>query len=438
MKKIISAAVSCALIMTSFAAAKAETPIRVIADGKYVNFDVEPTIKNDRTLVPVRAVFDALGAQVDWDGENQTVIANKGDTSISMRLNENVLIKNGEGILLDTSSVLVNDRVLVPVRAVSEAFGCNVLWNKYDSTVVIVSDPSKVVAAQIGSEPVYLDEFNAHMMFAKASTSNSIPGLDFEKITDSMWDSKQNGIVYHDLVAVNILEEIAMCRAAVSKSEIQLSDDDIESVYGEFAALAGGYDVAAEALKANNTSEKAFKQCIKGIKTYMDMYETAWKNSAESITDDEIKKYADENAMCAKHILFSVSDESEDAQKKANAEETLKKIKGGADFDELMTALSEDFGTKTNTDGYTFFPGYTVKEFEDAVKSLKIGEVSDVVKTFYGYHIIKREKPDMSKINTEDARSSLMARKINETMPVSETVTSVEEDVLSNILPIKF
>ncbi len=438
MKKIISAAVSCALIMMSFAAAKAETPIRVIADGKYVNFDVEPTIKNDRTLVPVRAVFDALGAQVDWDGETQTVLANKGDTSISMRLNENVLIKNGEGILLDTSSVLVNDRVLVPVRAVSEAFGCNVLWNKYDSTVVIVSDPSKVVAAQIGSEPVYLDEFNAHMMFSTVSTSNSIPRPDFEKITDSIWDTEQNGVVYHELVAKNILEQIAMCRAAVSKSENQPADDEIESIYGEFAAMAGGYDVAAEALKANNTSEKAFKQCIKGIKTYMDMYEAAWKNSDEGITDDEIKKYAADNAMCAKHILFRVSDESEDAQKKANAEETLKKIKGGADFDELMTALSEDPGTKTNPDGYTFFPGDMVKEFEDAVKSLKIGEISEVVKSSYGYHIIKREKPDMGKIDTEAIRSSLTESKISEIMPVSETVTSVEEDVLSNILPIKF
>jgi foldase protein PrsA len=71
------------------------------------------------------------------------------------------------------------------------------------------------------------------------------------------------------------------------------------------------------------------------------------------------------------------------------AKEVLKSIRDGADFDELMNKYGEDPGAKEMPEGYTFGKGEMVKEFEESAFSMKAGEVSDLVKTVYGYHIIK-------------------------------------------------
>lgn len=94
--------------------------------------------------------------------------------------------------------------------------------------------------------------------------------------------------------------------------------------------------------------------------------------------------------VTAKHILF-LCDDTNKADVKKTAQETLKKLKSGADFDTLMNELSEDPGLIQYPDGYTFTYGEMVKEFEDASFALKEGEMSELVETSYGYHIIKRE-----------------------------------------------
>lgn len=116
-----------------------------------------------------------------------------------------------------------------------------------------------------------------------------------------------------------------------------------------------------------------------------------------SVTDDAADAYTMENNIAAKHILFSTVDESgaalpqEDvAAKKKLADDTLAKIKAGADFDALMNELSEDPGLATSPDGYEFGRGEMVEPFENAAFALPVGGVSELVETNYGYHIIKR------------------------------------------------
>ncbi|MGQ9532395.1 MAG: copper amine oxidase N-terminal domain-containing protein, partial [Desulfotomaculales bacterium] len=67
-----------------------EQDIRVQVDGRYLSFDVPPMIENGRTLVPLRALFEALGAEVQWDGETQTVSAVKGDVTVRLTIGSNV------------------------------------------------------------------------------------------------------------------------------------------------------------------------------------------------------------------------------------------------------------------------------------------------------------------------------------------------------------
>lgn len=117
----------------------ADAPITVTVDGVLVNFDQPPILENDRTLVPLRAIFEALGAKVDWIEETQTVLAKKRTNTISLTIGSDELYKNGTSTRLDVPAKVLNDRTLVPVRAVSEALDAQVTWDESLNRVVILS-----------------------------------------------------------------------------------------------------------------------------------------------------------------------------------------------------------------------------------------------------------------------------------------------------------
>ncbi len=111
--------------------------IQVLVNDVPVVFDQPPIIKNDRTLVPLRAIFEALGAEVTWDETTRTVYSQKDDTTAALTIDSDKLVVNGTARPLDVPAVIINNRTLVPVRAVSEAFSCNVSWNGETRTVAI-------------------------------------------------------------------------------------------------------------------------------------------------------------------------------------------------------------------------------------------------------------------------------------------------------------
>lgn len=111
--------------------------ILVMVKGKYIDFDVAPVIENDRVLVPMRNIFETLGAEVYWQGDVQTVIAVRNDDTIAMQLGQNFLFKNNEKIEIPTPSIAKDGRILVPIRAVAEALDTEVFYNGNTKTVVI-------------------------------------------------------------------------------------------------------------------------------------------------------------------------------------------------------------------------------------------------------------------------------------------------------------
>ena len=144
MKKITSVVLAALLIAcTVFTfAAFAEDEGRVITvtlDGNPITFDVPPQLIEGRTMVPLRMIFEALGAEVSWDDATQTASGVKGDTTVKITINEKVLYKNGQAITLDVPAQLINDRTLVPVRAISESFDVLVDWDDATSTVILAT-----------------------------------------------------------------------------------------------------------------------------------------------------------------------------------------------------------------------------------------------------------------------------------------------------------
>ncbi len=121
-----------------------ERNITVNVNGKTLVADVNPYIKNDRTLVPMRAIFEALGAEVSWDNDTRTAIGKKNGLEVKITIGENVLYKNGEEITLDAVAEIANSRTMVPVRAISEAFGYIVEWDN-ETKAVNILDPSRRV-----------------------------------------------------------------------------------------------------------------------------------------------------------------------------------------------------------------------------------------------------------------------------------------------------
>lgn len=150
MKKICAGVFAGALAaLLHCAPVLAHPPVTVIVDGQALSFDQPPVIRDDRTLVPLRGIFQALGADVYWEESTQTVTALAGSDSVQLRIGDAGLYKNGAlAYTMSVPAQIINERTLVPVRAVSESFGAAVGWDEATYTVTIQS------GGQIAPTPV--------------------------------------------------------------------------------------------------------------------------------------------------------------------------------------------------------------------------------------------------------------------------------------------
>ena len=112
--------------------------IRVFVDGKQLDFtDTDPIIENSRTLVPMRAIFESLGAEVTWDEKNHIVSGTKEGTTVSLKIGEGKGYINGLAVNLEVPAKLQNARTLVPVRYIAESFNAEVTWDETARSVGI-------------------------------------------------------------------------------------------------------------------------------------------------------------------------------------------------------------------------------------------------------------------------------------------------------------
>ncbi|MBE7041537.1 MAG: hypothetical protein E7400_06185 [Ruminococcaceae bacterium] len=126
-------------IFLTICPAYADDTIRVYVDKTEIQFDVAPQLYENRTMVPVRSIFEALGAQVIWNGEAQTVTAVKGDTITTVVIGEPSFYVNGSRKAVAVAPFLQNDRTFVPLRAVVESFGYQVEWNQEERLAMITT-----------------------------------------------------------------------------------------------------------------------------------------------------------------------------------------------------------------------------------------------------------------------------------------------------------
>jgi hypothetical protein len=112
-------------------------PISVTINGTPVVFDQYPVITGGRTMVPMRAIFEALETEVKWEVGKEMVTATKDDTTIVVKVGSNLATVNGREIPLEVPALMLNNRTLVPVRFISESLGAEVDWIIKTQTVSI-------------------------------------------------------------------------------------------------------------------------------------------------------------------------------------------------------------------------------------------------------------------------------------------------------------
>jgi hypothetical protein len=114
--------------------------IIVLVDDQLQQYDQSPVNVDGRTMVPLRAIFESLGAKVEWDSSTQTVTATKDDIKVVLTINSNEAWVNGNKVMLDVPAKLINEKTMVPIRFVSEALGADVKWDDYSKSVIITNN----------------------------------------------------------------------------------------------------------------------------------------------------------------------------------------------------------------------------------------------------------------------------------------------------------
>ena len=219
------------LVSSSLFSASAEDNIKVMLNGTELSFDVPPQLVNSRTMVPMRKIFEALGAVVEWNSDTETVTAVKDETVIIMQIDNVAMQIDEKNITLDVPPMLIDNRTLVPIRAVAEGLNADVLWDNDTRTVVITKEetaektrpakyPEEGILFGYGDDGIAELQYNARCAFEQ----NQLP-LTFFVSENETIDYINNSNV--DKIKEDILEIWKMSAKNAILNDLELSGKSI-------------------------------------------------------------------------------------------------------------------------------------------------------------------------------------------------------------------
>lgn len=302
-----------------------------------------------------------------------------------------------------------------------------------------VTDPALAVAGVAGEEVLVKlgtaeITANDYLYWLQRSISDYLEPFGGQ-MTTLPWDTEMSdGLTFGQYMLDDALDAAALhCMLRELARQENLTPDpevatQVDKQYADMVVQAGSDEsrvihtlwtqmLSRELLTTLNENTELFDQLA-------ELY--YGENSGHYPTDAEVNAYLDEvGRYKAKHILLATIDldtrepldEATVAQKKAQAEDFLAQLRAAEDpialFDDLMNEHSEDSGLATNPDGYTTAKGDMVAPFEEAALALKAGEISEVVESDFGYHIILRLPLDPDDFR-DDCVGSLMEKRIDQ------------------------
>lgn len=300
-----------------------------------------------------------------------------------------------------------------------------------DPALAVAGVPGEEVLVKLGTAEITANDY---LYWLQRSISDYLEPFGGQ-MTTLPWDTEMSdGLTFGQYMLDNALDAAALhCMLRELARQENLTPDpevatQVDKQYADMVVQAGSDEsrvihtlwtqmLSRELLTTLNENTELFDQLA-------ELY--YGENSGHYPTDAEVNAYLDEvGRYKAKHILLATIDldtrepldEATVAQKKAQAEDFLAQLRAAEDpialFDDLMNEHSEDSGLATNPDGYTTAKGEMVAPFEEAALALKAGEISEVVESDFGYHIILRLPLDPDDFR-DDCVGSLMEKRIDQ------------------------
>jgi foldase protein PrsA len=301
------------------------------------------------------------------------------------------------------------------------------------------------VVANVGTETITIGELQYYIEAVKGQTiQNQTP----EQL-EAFWATEKDGKKPEETIrdkALELLVSQSVTAAKAKENNLTVTSAEVDKYFKD------KYDekTLTETLTKYKTTQSTLKNVIRKQMLTSKYNDRVLKNDPRlAPTDEGMKKVFAEKFIKAQHILkltvgedqkTPIPQEQKDAKKK-EIDELLVKVRAGADFSALMSANSEDPGSKSQPDGYVFTEGEMVPEFYNAALELKDNQISDVVESSFGYHIIKRVpinmaadfEPNKSKVSTafQQAAYEDLVEQLKSTLKVT-----VQDDKIKAI-PVK-
>ncbi|WP_169833009.1 peptidylprolyl isomerase [Geosporobacter ferrireducens] len=254
--------------------------------------------------------------------------------------------------------------------------------------------------AKVNDTPISYEEYRKNFAMIKYELEASYG----DKIWSQIYQDKKTflQVVQENLVERLIRDELL--KQYVEKQSLQINQDAIDTEYQKQVERLNSQPEKKKYYEENQIDE-AFIRKFFVSSAYMEEF-VAHVGQSITVSDEEIEKYIAENSekyvdyqlqVRARHILVETEEEAKDL---------VSRIRNGEDFATLATQYSKDTGSAVQGGDLGFFPkGIMVKEFEDMAFSLNIGEISEPVKTQFGYHIIEvLDVQDMKEEMKRDAK----------------------------------
>ncbi len=287
--------------------------------------------------------------------------------------------------------------------------------------------PAYDLAKSLSEKVPYLDPDKNNVMVktndANITSGEVIQALEdnFGKRTESLKNMPADQI--NQVVEKNAkdLAEKKLLLKAAAEANVTIPDSEIDSTLQQQYKSAGGQDKFMQFLQNTGIQLDHVKASMRDGLTIQKFLDQKLAGQ-DTVTERELQDaYKQDKYATVRHILLMTKGLSDSAKQAVHAkmEKILAEARSGKDFAELAKEYSEDPGSKKNGGLYTNFTrGQMVKPFEDAAFSVPVGQISDIVETQYGYHIIKvieRKKEDKPFNEIKDQlKAQLLQRKKND------------------------
>lgn len=251
MKKFLTTIALTAISAAMLTPAANARDITIMINGEKLNTEVAPVIENERTLVPLRAVSEALGCDVSWDGETKGITLCDGESLCFTWVGKDTVFKSSAASLestaiLDASPVIMNDYTMVPLRAISEMFGAEVGWDGSTYTATVNYEKRNVEEGVSKAYEVYEKSFNSlyneYSAYAKGNAKTVNAEIQLEN------GGKIELELYSDIAPKTVSNFVKLANEKFYDGLV------FHRVIKDFMIQGGGFDTDMNQKEADNVS----------------------------------------------------------------------------------------------------------------------------------------------------------------------------------------